>query len=276
MQVTWDVRTRSNFAALSPGRVNSLLSKVLNKSIEEAQAAQRELVARRFIDRQGKNLLRNMIKIGRDDRPRPDRLVGRVRVVGPERAEDRRILLFKHEEGGVRRPGGGGSSIDPSMRVKGVFWLPTKAIRPQFSYAVAKEFMPAALHLKQSRYEGTTRKGKRAGYVGLHATSAGKLQLKGGKRTFVMFGANGGAPIGVFQRSGKSQWGRAGRSGGRALAWNKQSSSWHTRDDIRLIWAFRPSITLKPRLEFHNTTTRVLQERVPANFTTFAAAAFTP
>jgi hypothetical protein len=272
IQVGVGIVGKVELKALRTSNMRRMLANAMMRTLEEAQRAQQDLVGRRFIDRQNRGFLKRMVKIGSDDRPTPDRLVGRIRIIGPEGAEDRKNLLLKHEEGGVRTTGGG-FSIDPSVRVKGVFWLPTRAIRASFSDTVPRRLYPASLHLTESRYEGTTRKGKKAGYAGVHRTSSGKLQLKGSDRTFLIMGANGGRPIGIFQRSGRSKWGGAGRSGGKALGWNKHGGGWHTRDDIRLIWAFKPRITLKPRLEFKATVPRVLQDRMPINYAGFMAKA---
>lgn len=266
INISANISSRNDFKALSPSRVNKLMRDVINKTIDEAQEAQRQHVARAFVDRQGKGLLRRLVKIGRADRPTPDNLTGRVLIVGPEGSEGAGSLLSRHEDGGQRRRPGGSAGSDPTQRVRGVFWIPTKAIRPSFAQAVPRKLYPASLHLQESRYEGTTKKGKRAGYVGARKTSGGKLVLKGSDRTFVMFGANGGRPIGVFQRSGKSKWGGKGRSGGKALGWSKVSSSWHTRDDIRLIWAFKPTITLKRKLRFYDIAPKTIRDRASANF----------
>lgn len=268
MQITINVQR-------SPGGLWDLVKKspditarAINRTLEEGQAAERGVIGQKFVDRQG-GFLNRMVKISAADRATSTRVIGRVRIVGPEGSEGKGQLLARHEEGGVQRRGIG-YSADPVTRTGSLWAIPTKAIRPNFADKIPRKLYLPALHLQPSRYEGTTRKGKASGYVGLHHTSTGKPQIKGADRTFILFGANGGAPIGVFQRKG----GKRGKSLGRRSQIDFAAMrSTGIRDDIRLIWAFRPTITLKPRLSFYDTITHTYRDRLAINYQGFLTVA---
>jgi hypothetical protein len=241
------------------------LALAINRSLEEAQAEQRQSVAARFIDRRGRGLLRNMVKIGPADRATRDHPVGRLRIIGPEGSEGLSSILTRHEVGGPRTTGQGGYSIDPAHRIKGFFYLPTQALRNPFSAIVPRKLYPTSLHLTERRDVVGTQPAR------VHRTRNGRLQLRGDDRTFVLFGANGAAPIGVFQRKGRSVYGGRGRSAGRRTTFNAGGNV--TRDDIRLIWAFRRQVTLKPRLYFYEIVPRVAMQRMPVNYAGFLKVA---
>lgn len=242
------------------------LALTINRSLEEGQAAERQSIAANFIDRRGRNLLRNMVKISPADRATPSRLIGRLKIIGPEGSESLASILTRHEYPGPRGTGQGGYSIDPTYRLKGFFYIPTTAIRPAFSAIVPRKIYPSSLHLAE-----------RKDVVGVsparvHHTLSGKAQMKGDDRTFVLFGANGGAPIGIFQRKGASKYGGRGHSRGRRALFT--GGHRQVRDDIRLIWSFRRSITLKNRLHFFGVVPRTTMQRLPINYNGFVAMAF--
>lgn len=238
------------------------LAAAINRTLEEGQRAQRQAMAGSFVDRRA-GFLNRMVKIAPSDRATAERLVGRIRIVGPEGREEAAYYLARHEGPGgpQRRAGSVGYSSDLATRIGSLWAIPTPAIRPAFRDAVPRKLYLPALHLQASRYEGTTRSGKTSGYAGVHRTASGKQQIKGSDRTFVLFGANGGDPIGVFQRRGKSGFGRKGRSRGRVALYGQG-----VRDDIRMIWRFRPTITLKPRLRFYETVGGTIQQRIGINY----------
>jgi len=241
-----------------PKQAAFALSKAMNSAMVDGQTAQRGIVRANFVDRTNRNFLRNLVKIGAGDRATRDRLEATIRIIGPEGSESAGRLLARHEDGGVQTPNGIGYSIDPSVRI-GNFWaIPTEAIRPTFASRVPGKLYPKALHLMASRDVV----GTRAAHV--HTTSRGVLQLKGDDRTFVLFGANGGPPIGIFQRSGTRKFGGKGKSGGKRVVFAAGGNI--VRDDIRLIWAFKPTITLKPRLFFFSTVTESVRQQLPSYF----------
>jgi hypothetical protein len=241
-----------------PRQAAFALSKAMNAALVDAQTAQRGMVRENFVDRTNRNFLRNLVKIGPGDRATRDRLEATVRIIGPEGSESAGRMLARHEDGGVQTPNGVGYSIDPSVRI-GNFWtIPTEAIRPTFASRVPGKLYPKALHLIASRDVV----GTRAAHV--HRTARGVLQLKGDDRTFVLFGANGGGPIGIFQRSGSRKFGGPGRSGGRKMVFARGGNI--ERDDIRLIWSLVPQVTLKPRLFFFSTVGETVRRQLPDHF----------
>jgi hypothetical protein len=224
----------------------------INRTIEEGQAAERSSMASNFIDRRS-GFLNRMVKIAPGDRPTAANIVGNLRIIGPEGAEDRAAILTRHEDGGTRTTGGGYSD-DLSTRIGGLFYIPTTVIRPQFSSIVARKLYPTNLRLVPRRDVVGTLKPK------TRTTSSGRIVLEGDQRTFVLLGANGGAPIGIFQRKG----GKRGKSAGKRATWH--NSQRFDRDDIQEIWRFKPSINLKPRLHFFEVVPDTIRTRTPINF----------
>jgi hypothetical protein len=234
----------------------------MNRTIEEAQAAQRQGQYQSFLFRGTDDFFSHMVKIRPEDRARKDRLKARLRIEGPEGAQQKGALLARHEAGGVMTTGAGGASVDINYRLKSMFFIPTQALRPSFANPVPRSMFPANLRL-------TDRKDVSGGTLpaNVHRTRGGKLQLKGKQRTFVLF-SNSGQPWGVFQRIGVSST---------RYAFNKKGFLVH-RDgghdpNIKQIWRFTPSITLRPRLRFEQRVVGVIRQRYPMNleaFTSFA------
>jgi len=255
-----------DFKAMSKS-ARQALANGINRTLEEAQTAQRQSMARNFVDRPGGVVLANMVKIAGRDRATPDNLIGRIRIIGPEGAENLSTLLTRHEDPPPVTTAGGGYSIDPSVRIGGFFYLPTKTIRPTFPAVIPRSLYPSNLRLVDRHDVVGILRAK------VHTTGSGQMQLKGNKRTFVLFGANGGGPIGIFQRAGsKGKLGGRGRSKGRRTLF-VQGSGPRQSDDIQLIWAFRRTIHLKPRLHFYDIVPRTIGERLPVNYSGFVAAA---
>lgn len=246
---------------------NRALAAAINRTLEEGQAAERQAMAGRFIDRR-RGFLSRMIKIAPSDRATPDRLRGAVRVVGPEGSEQRAArYLTRHEDPPPESTPGGSYSIDPSVRIKGYFWIPTGVIRPQFSDTVQRKLYPSSLGMTERQDVTGFRR------ANVHTTSGGYYQIKGKQRTFVLFGANGGAPIGIFQRRGSRKLGGRGRSAGRRVVWQDGGS--RVRDDIQLIWAFASRIHLKPRLFFYQTVGDTVRSRIGVNYSGMLASMLT-
>lgn len=234
----------------------------MNRTMEEAQTAQRQGLHQAFTFRGTHQFFGRMVKIRREDRAQRDRLRARLRIEGPEGEEGKGKLLARHESGGPRNTGAGGYSTDISYRLKGMFYLPTPMLRPSFLSPVPRNMYPASLRLTDRRdVDGSTLSAK------IHRTWRGKQQLKGKRRTFVLF-SNTGEPWGIFQRIGATSTryarNRRGvlvrRDGGRD-------------PNIKKLWRFRRSITLKPRLRFGSRVLRVIQERYPVNYRGFLSHA---
>jgi hypothetical protein len=260
MRITLSLQHTPDFKAIIRTSVKAL-SDAINRTLEEGQQAQRATMARSFVERR-REFLDRMVKIAPSDRARPDRLIGRLRIIGPEGAESRSSILSRHEDPPASTTAPGGYSIDPSVRIRGVFWLPTPVIRPQFSGVIPPKLFPTNLRLVDRHDVVGTLRAK------VHTTSTGHLQLKGGQRTFVLFGANDGSPIGIFQRKG----GKKGRSKGRRTLF-RQGVGPQVRDDIQMLWAFRRTIHLKPRLHFYQVVPQTVQQRIAVNYSGFMSAA---
>jgi hypothetical protein len=233
----------------------------INRTLEEAQTAQRQLIARSFVDRRG-GFLNRMVKIGRGDRATATRLVGSVRVIGPEGREGAAWYLSRHDHpSGPQRRAGVGYSDDVATRIGSLWAIPTNVIRPNFSATVPRSLLPSSLRLTARKDVVGTLAAK------IHTTGRGIQQLKGNKRTFVLFGAHGGAPIGVFQRFGTSKLGGRGKSAGRVMKWHNGVRA--SRDDITLLWRLRSTIQLKPRLRFYETVGDTFNNRMTTNLAGF-------
>jgi hypothetical protein len=224
----------------------------MNRTLDESQAAMRAGIRQRFTVRgRSAGFIDRLVKRRREDFATRDRLVARIRIEGPENDLARGAILARHEEGGLRTAGRGGYSIDPSYRVQGQFFLPTGVLRSNPSEVIARAMYPANLRLAPRRdISGGMMSAK------VHKTRTGKLQLKGKRRTFVLFAAHGGAPIGIYQRGDGS--------GGRTHS-----------EDFHRIWSYRKTIRLKPRrLEFFPTIRSTVQQRYQLNLGGFLRSAF--
>jgi hypothetical protein len=246
MDVTLRVRVDGPGLSSVPKQAAFAMALTINRTLDETQAAVRARIRQRFTIRpRGASFIYRLVKRRREDFADRKRLTGRLRIEGPESDLARAKILSRHEEGGSRTTGAGGYSIDPSFRLKGFFFVPTDQLRAPFSAEVLRAMYPANLRLTERRaIEGGTTA------PNVHHTAAGKLQLKGKRRTFVLLSAGSGRPLGVYQRGDGS--------GGRT-----------SRHDIKLIWRFDPQITLRPRLQFFDTGREMIRTRVPVNLPGF-------
>lgn len=220
----------------------------MNRTLDEGQLQQRAGIHQRFIVRNPR-FIDNMVKRQRDDFATPQRLVARLRIIGPEGSEDRAQILTRHETGGERTTGKGGYSQDPVYHTAGYFYLPTRIIRGTPTAVIPRADYPTNLRLvPRHAIEGGMMAARS------RTTRKGVIQLQGKRRTFVLFEPGDGAPIGIFQRHD----GRKGKS---------------ERDDIVMIWNYRRSITLKPRLQFFATQQANFDERYDVNFRGFMSYA---
>ena len=100
--IGFSIQRKVELKALAPEKQRKLMANAINRTLEEAQRVQRELVARRFIDRQRRGLLERMVKISREDRAQPDRLTGRIRIAGHDLAAEpvaaKQVLAFIPDE----------------------------------------------------------------------------------------------------------------------------------------------------------------------------------
>lgn len=234
----------------------------MNRTMEEGQERQRQGLYGGFRFRGTDTFFNRMVKIRGEDRARKDRLRARIRIEGPEGDESKGALLARHEKGGLRTTGRGGASTDINFRLKGMFYLPTRNLRPSFANAVPRSMHPANLRLTERRdVDGGTMAPK------IHRTWRGKQQLKGKQRTFVLF-SNTGQPWGIYQRTGST-----------AVTYARNRRGIMVRRDrgrdpsIKKLWSFTPSISLKPRLRFEQRITRTIHERFQLNYSAFLSHA---
>lgn len=147
-------------------------------------------------------------------------------------SSDRGFLLGRHEEGGERRR-------DDPFRP---FFIPTDEIRGGDWDLPPRNLYPTALRIFDQRgvtgVLGADIKKAKRGFGGQ------EYVIKGKRRTFVVDGRqrNGAKAWGIFQRMGR---------GAR---------------NIRMIWAFRTSIHLPPRLRFYKKAASYIDTNFPRHF----------
>lgn len=231
----------------------------MNRTLDEAQEAERQGIAERFTLRpRGRAFINRLVKRRREDFATATRLTARLRIEGPEGDLDRGQILTRHEDGGTRQPTSGGYSIDPAYRIKGLFFVPTPIIRPSFPSEVPRRLYPANLRLTERRDVvgklGARTRITRHGSAADALQGRARLQVQGKERTFILNAPNTDRPLGIFQRHD----GKKGRSEG---------------TDIVMIWRFSRSVTTKPRLQFFPTTSTVIDRRYGTNFAGFISFA---
>jgi hypothetical protein len=195
----------------------------INGTLKRAQAAVRTSLDRHFtIAPSRRAFLARTIRIARDGWATKKTLVGRMDVGMRDKAynaRDRSFLLGRHEEGGTRTA----DPIEP-------FFIPTEHLRKGPYDVPPQRLYPRALRLYQRRDPATVLPGKSK------LTKSGKVQRQGKRATFIIDNSTPGRlsanpnAHGIYERTGKG------------------------RRDIRLLWAFRRTIQLKPRLAMLATT----------------------
>lgn len=217
-------------------------SVALNRTVEEAHAVMRRGIGQRFIVRvpqfvyppvQLPNVWRATV-----DRPSAFFALGDDEGGSAGIGARREAILTKFETGGRK------TATNPSFPIA----IPTKAIRPSPTALVPRALYPVNLRLApRLDASGATipalRRGKVRTLTGGVVASKKKraaLGLQGIGGTFTI-----GTPdraIGVFQRVGRG------------------------RGAIRLIWAYRQSIPIPPRLHWVETAETVATNRLQPNF----------
>lgn len=244
MEIRFQLRTKGRGLSAMGKQAAYAMALTINRTLDEAQVQIRAGIRQRFTIRgRSAGFIDRLVKRRREDVATKERMTGRLRIEGPEGDLARAKILTRHEEGGPRTVGIG-YSIDPVTRMGGFFHIPTEILRHPFSASVERKMYPAHLGLTARRtIEGATV------VPGHRRTRAGKDQIKGKQRTFVLFSPSG-RPWGIYQRGD----GTPGK----------------TRNyDIHLIWRFDRQITLKPRLQFFETGRETIQQRVPVNYPAF-------
>lgn len=212
------------------------LANAINRTLEEAQAAQRGVVHTGFTVR-NPGFIDRLIKIKTTDRARKDRLIGRLRIEGPQGDPDRGVVLSRHEEESTHtRPGG----------PLNAFFIPADVLRPSRTSVVPRNLYPKNLRLMDRMAPSGMLYAKR------HTTKRGIVQIKGKQRTFVLVergtGSGGdGRAFGIYQREGPH--------------------------DIQLLWLYARKLHLRPRLRFGETFVRTVNERLLINYRGMLASA---
>lgn len=199
-----------------------VVSVALNASKNHVQDALRAGIEQRFtIAPQRRRFMLRLIKRTKEDMATKTKLEARVRIAGPEGAEGRGVLLARHEAGGQQVMG------------RAPFYIPTKEIRPGPYSLPPRSMYPKALRLMDQRgvtgtlHGGT--KGKHRKIAGVD-TSAAKLRRVGLGGTFVLRPRTGSERgWGIYQRQGEGSEG------------------------LKMLWSFRTTIKLPPRLRMLET-----------------------
>lgn len=198
-----------------------------NNVSKEAQAAVRTSLGLHFtIAPDRRAFLERTIRFERKNYATKTNLAAKMGINASEAglsSKDRSYVLGRHEVGGSRE------ASDPMHP----FFLPSQDLRAGAFDVPPRSLYPRSLGI----YERRTASGIQPGRS--RVTSRGKVQRIGKRRTFVIDARATSDPRawGIWQRFGPG------------------------KDDIRLLWAFRTHITLKPRLHFYETVQRTIDER---------------
>jgi hypothetical protein len=264
MQLTIKIEKRGIGIAGIAKQSAFALANAFNRTLDEGQIAQRAGIHSRFTLRgRSAPFLDRLVKRRREDFATRERLVGRLRIEGPEGQAARAALLTRHELGGTRGTGQGGPSIDPRHSLAGYFYLPTKAIRPSFSAEVPRRIYPSNLRLVDRQDVSGVLPAK------VHTTGSGKSQLRGKDRTFVIFSSGTHQPIGIFQRNG----GRRGKATARYGRFADGRRFAQRDPNLTKLWSFQRTVTTKPRLEFIQTQQANVDARLLINYRGMLSAA---
>lgn len=209
----------------------------LNRTADEINAALRERVRRQFIIRRPALLtLVAPRELPRHQRATRENLTAIVRTEGFGR-------IFNPFEEGEPKVG------TPTRPVA----IPTEFLRPNRRQEIPKRWFPENLGLVSKLEAGGTQRyfalGKdslKKGKTPVSVTSRGAVQIKGKHRTFVLDPRlhRGVSPQGhgVYVRIGPA------------------------REDVRMIWAYRPQVSRPSILGYHSTARAVYRERMAANY----------
>lgn len=219
LEITADDSTAQRMLSHVGDQLPFAISKALNDTARVAQDDVRKGIQERFILRTpaSTRYLLSSVLFASSEHATKQNLQATLRI-GPQRP-----LLARFERGGTR-------TVRDAFVAP--FAIPTRAIRPAFSATVSRRLLPKNLGLLPYAVGGGKptfhARGKKRS-AGVHITATGKPQLKGKERTFVLQLTPGARDWGVFQRIGPK------------------------RTDIRLIWAYRQQITIRPLLKFEQT-----------------------
>lgn len=211
-------------------------SLALNRLAVAAQKEVRASLDQKFtIAPERQKFMERLVRFGKEDRATKERQHARLVIAQSKgndtsltSAKDRGLILGRHEDGGVRR-------ADPDKP----FFIPTDDLRTGDRQLIPRRMYPAALRLTERRDAS----GKMLPVLG-RRTKSGGFMAQGKRSTFIIDARTTSDPRawGIFERVGS-----------------------HKRD-IRMLWAFRTTIRLTPRLAFYATVDRVVAEKLEAIF----------
>jgi hypothetical protein len=206
----------------------------LNKTAKQVQSAERAHVTAQFTVRKPEFLGRQSAVIRGADggsgfaSVKQGKFEARIGI-----GEKERLLLSGFEEGVVRTPFKGKNVGVP---------VTGGAARPSIQSSVVNAYRFQNLKLRRQTSRGTSkRKYRSSATIKSHVTATGKVQWKGTNRTFMLTETGKAPKGGVYQRVGPG------------------------RDDIRMVYSFKPPMRLKRRLRFIETGRRVAEQSFAAN-----------
>lgn len=222
-------RVMRDLASL-PGMTRRELARALDRTANDVQSDQRaDLRASFSISPARQAFMRNLIKRRPGDRATAAKLEATVRIEGPQSDTGRGVLLTRHEEGGTHHD-------------TGLFFIPTKELRPTSTSVPPRNMYPRALRLMdQQGIGGATAstlaggsKGKRRRIAGVNS-SVTVLRKAGLGGTFLIRDASGRAAI--YQRQGEG------------------------REGLVRLWTLVPTVRLAPRLRFFENAMHTIDAR---------------
>lgn len=159
-------------------------------------------------------------------------VLSRVRITKYSRANDLwtrvaidtnvqggKLLLSMFEEGGEKMPELGSELAVP---------ITGSAARPSFAQTVRPSLLYKALHMRKT------------------VTSAGKIQYKGDRRTFIIAG------VGIFQRVASKKRGARNKKGGGTSG---------ARSSIALLYSFKHGVPIRAMMHFVRTARELVRKR---------------
>ncbi len=138
------------------------------------------------------------------------------------------------------------------------FFLPTPALRSNKGDVIARSKYPRNL---VGRFD------ENGSFTGLGRTARIRPTRRRVKRRGLMASLEGAGIVGKQYKTNSKQVGRyflLGKPGERMYGVYERTGSGKT--DLRMLWWFRPNVTLKKRIDFENDAQRVIGERWPVNY----------
>jgi hypothetical protein len=215
----------------------------LNHTAKEIQKGEREHVGRAFTVRKRDFVMRQAAVIRAEGGGSGFASVGKTRFEARISVGQRpRFFLSGFEAGDERRPVKGRNVAVP---------IQGGPARPSLGASVPEAFTFRGLQLRRGSPRGQQKRKRRTDVsIGPHVTSKGTVQWKGAHRTFLLTETKKAPKGGVFQRVGPG------------------------RDDIRMVYSFKPPFRLDRRLVFIRTGEAIAARVYPGALKREVDAAF--